>query len=137
MTGRSLGTQVGGQRTWFLSPTRYESSYQNKHHDGYRTAFLQAETFQVDGLPGHGTSGPIKVSMGAKMMSVGQDYLDAAAEFDKARTSTKDTNNFGQCDQYSVRRFSTPAHWKFMFPFDDVSLGSSTITGCPSSSHPY
>ncbi|KAL0567374.1 hypothetical protein V5O48_014622 [Marasmius crinis-equi] len=60
----------------------------------------KVETFQLDGHPNHGTSGPIKVSMGA-LTNVGEEYLRVAAEYDKDRSSTKDSNDFGRCDQYS------------------------------------
>ncbi|KAL0575689.1 hypothetical protein V5O48_006277 [Marasmius crinis-equi] len=39
--------------------------------------------------------------MGAGMTSVGKDFLEVAGKYDKDRTSTKDANDFGRCDQYS------------------------------------
>ncbi|KAK1222865.1 hypothetical protein PQX77_014287 [Marasmius sp. AFHP31] len=106
-TGRCVG---GGSSVNFVMYTRASPSdyddWENLDNPGWGSKDLiplanKVETFQIDGIPGHGTSGPIKISKGGKMTSVGQDYLDAAAAYDKDRSSTNDTNNFEDCDKYS------------------------------------
>ncbi|KAL0579313.1 hypothetical protein V5O48_002711 [Marasmius crinis-equi] len=99
--GRCVG---GGSSVNFVMYTRAAPSdyddWEKFGNPGWGSKEL-AETFQLDGYPNHGTSGPIKISNGAGVTNIGKDFLDVAGKYDKDRTSTKDANNFGQCDQYS------------------------------------
>ncbi|KAL0579314.1 hypothetical protein V5O48_002712 [Marasmius crinis-equi] len=106
-TGRCVG---GGSSVNFVMYTRAAPSdyddWEKLGNPGWGSNKLiplsnKVETFQLDGYPNHGSSGPIKVSMGAGMTNVGKDFLEVADKHDRSRTSTKDTNNFGKCDQYS------------------------------------
>ncbi|KAL0579312.1 hypothetical protein V5O48_002710 [Marasmius crinis-equi] len=106
-TGRCVG---GGSSVNFVMYTRAAPSdyddWEKLGNPGWGSKELvplsnKAETFQLDGYPNHGASGPIKISMGGGMTNIGKDFLDVAGKYDKDRTSTKDANNFGQCDQYS------------------------------------
>lgn len=68
---------------------------------------IQAETFQF-GVPGvhstHGTSGPIKISIAEDEFNVGSQFLAVAAEYDKERAFTEDTNDFFTCNAYGVSK---------------------------------
>ncbi|KAJ7649961.1 GMC oxidoreductase-domain-containing protein [Roridomyces roridus] len=63
--------------------------------------FAKTETYQVkEGEPTHGYSGPLKVSYGGAYTNVGQQFLDAAAQYDTARGSIDDPNGLFSCDKY-------------------------------------
>jgi hypothetical protein len=65
----------------------------------------KAETYQC-GVPGdhatHGTSGPLKISMAEDEANIGSQFLAVAAEYDKERGFTSDTNDFFTCNAYAV-----------------------------------
>ncbi|KAF9267964.1 alcohol oxidase [Marasmius fiardii PR-910] len=106
LCGRCVG---GGSSVNFAMYTRASSSdyddWEKLGNPGWGSKDLvplanQVETFQEDGFANHGKSGPIKVSMG-DLTTMGPDFLDAAAGYDKDRSATKDTNEFGKCDRYA------------------------------------
>ncbi|KAG7089381.1 hypothetical protein E1B28_011071 [Marasmius oreades] len=104
--GRCVG---GGSSVNFVMYTRAPASdyddWEKLGNPGWGSKDLvplanKVETFQSDGFTNHGTSGPIKVSMGA-LTTPGPDFLDVAAMYDKDRSAAKDANDFGKCDQYA------------------------------------
>jgi len=130
-SGRCLG---GGSSVNFAMYTRaaasdyddWESVYGNP---GWGSKHLipllrKAETFQ-SGVPGdystHGTSGPVKISIAEDEFNVGSQFLAVAAEYDKERVFTEDTNDFFTCNAYgrwlryidphSGSRSDTPHHY--------------------------
>lgn len=108
-TGRCMG---GGSSVNFVMYTRasasdyddWETKYKNP---GWGSKALipllrKAETWQSSegDLSTHGTNGPIKVSYMKDQINVGTQFLDAAAGWDKDRTTTNDTNQFFNCNAY-------------------------------------
>jgi alcohol oxidase len=64
---------------------------------------LQTETYQVKpDAATHGYSGPLKVSYGGLFTNIGQQFLEAAAGYDKERQSTDDVNGLFSCNAYGV-----------------------------------
>ena len=65
----------------------------------------QVETYQC-AEPGdeatHGTSGPLKISLAEDHVNIATQFLAVAAEYDKERGLTKDSNDFSTCNAYSV-----------------------------------
>ncbi|KAK7032266.1 hypothetical protein VNI00_013225 [Paramarasmius palmivorus] len=90
-TGRCVG---GGSSVNFVMYTRASASdyddWEKQGNPGWGSKVLiplsnKAETFQVEGYTGHGTSGPIKISAGGIITNVGQELLDVATVYDKER----------------------------------------------------
>lgn len=69
---------------------------------------IQVETYQMGASLRHGDTGPIKVSYGGLdeglKSSVGQQYLEVAAAYDKERGFITDSNDFtrSSCNGYTV-----------------------------------
>ncbi|CDO68836.1 Alcohol oxidase [Trametes cinnabarina] len=62
---------------------------------------LQCETYQIErGKPTHGYVGPLKISYGGFYPEVGQEFLNVAAQYDKARGLTDDVNDMFECNKY-------------------------------------
>jgi len=66
----------------------------------------QTETYQIaGGSPTHGSDGPLKVSLGVTTLDFGEQYLQAAAALDPARSRAQpytDTNDLSTIDVYTV-----------------------------------
>ncbi|KAH9837702.1 alcohol oxidase-like protein [Rhodofomes roseus] len=96
--------------------------------------FLQKmETYQVTpGQPTHGYEGPIKVSRGGIYANIGQDFFDAATQYDKSRGVTEDPNDmidinvYGRwqkyIDQEKGRRSDTPHHYVYNQQLDNLEI---------------
>lgn len=69
-------------------------------------ACSQTETYQIaGGSRTHGSDGPLKVSLGVTTLDFGDQYLQAAAALDPARSRTQpytDTNDLSTIDVYTV-----------------------------------
>ncbi|TCD66637.1 hypothetical protein EIP91_001104 [Steccherinum ochraceum] len=67
----------------------------------------KTETYESDvDAETHGSSGPLKVTWGGHFTNVSQDFLDVAAQYDKERGLTADTN-----DTTTVNRYGRFAKW--------------------------
>ncbi|KAG6821335.1 hypothetical protein H0H93_000196 [Arthromyces matolae] len=106
-TGRCLG---GGSSVNFTMYTRAAASdyddWETVHENpGWGSQYLipllkKAETFQpVGDYPTHGTSGPIKVSIGPET-NVASQFLAVASQYDKGRKCVEDVNDFHSCNAY-------------------------------------
>ncbi|KAI0819181.1 alcohol oxidase-like protein [Trametes gibbosa] len=122
-SGQCLG---GGSSVNFAMYTRAAASdyddwatvYGNK---GWGSADLlpllrKCETYQVHpNKPTHGYSGPLKVSYGGFYAEVGQEFLNAAAQYDRARGLTDDVNELFECNKYGTGTRSDVPH-NYIYP---------------------
>jgi alcohol oxidase len=72
----------------------------------YHPFASQTETYQIaGGSPTHGSDGPLKVSLGVTTLDFGDQYLQAAAALDPARSRAQpytDTNDLSTINVYTV-----------------------------------
>ncbi|KAH9921130.1 uncharacterized protein B0H18DRAFT_1121543 [Fomitopsis serialis] len=91
------------------------------------------ETYQVaPEQPTHGYQGPIKISRGGIYSNVGQDFLNVAAQYDKARGTTEDPNDmidinaYGRwqkyIDQEKGRRSDVPHNYIYNRQLDNLEI---------------
>ncbi|KAF9004034.1 GMC oxidoreductase-domain-containing protein [Cyathus striatus] len=128
-SGRCLG---GGSSVNLMVYTRgsasdyddWETIYGNK---GWGSKDLipllkKAETYESEIFNStHGTSGPIKACMADSEISVAEQFLETAAQYDKERSIAEDINDFTTVNKYgrwaryidakSGRRSDTPHHY--------------------------
>ncbi|KAI0655408.1 alcohol oxidase-like protein [Cubamyces menziesii] len=143
--GQCLG---GGSSVNFAMYTRAAASdyddwktvYGNK---GWSSADLlpllrKCETYQVQpGKPTHGYSGPLKVSYGGFYPELGQEFLNAATQYDKTRETTDDVNGLFDCNRYgrwqkwidekTGTRSDVPHH--YIYPLQNAETKLRILTG--------
>ncbi|TCD60536.1 hypothetical protein EIP91_009922 [Steccherinum ochraceum] len=62
----------------------------------------KCETYEIDpNAETHGSSGPLHVSYGGSPSKIGQQFLDVASQYDKARTFTEDPNDLHTVNVYA------------------------------------
>ncbi|KAI0644558.1 alcohol oxidase-like protein [Trametes meyenii] len=140
LNGRQLVVQTGhcvggGSSVNFTMYTRPAASdyddwakvYKNPgwSFDELLPLIKKVEKFQaLPGKPTHGYDGVLKASYGGYRVSVGQEYLDVVAKYDKARTFVEDANSMVDdvnhyqvwpkwIDEETGRRSDVPHHFLY------------------------
>ncbi|PCH43098.1 GMC oxidoreductase [Wolfiporia cocos MD-104 SS10] len=91
------------------------------------------ETYQVqENCATHGYSGPLGISYGGLFTNVGKQFLEVAAQYDTARTTTDDINGMYECNAYgrwqkfidarTGRRSDVPHNYLYNHNYQNVEI---------------